>query len=104
MMSPTRWKRLSQAHVDNRALLALKKKLEDYKLTHIQRDMRSACDLIIECIDKELVVRHAVNPHDETEVQILQRLIAYRMNGSSEGITLDKEFINSLVELGSTLF
>lgn len=92
------------AHVDNRALLALKRKLEDYKLTHIQREMKNACDLIIECIDKELVVRHAVNPHDETEVQILQRLIAYRMNGSSEGITLDKEFINSLVELGSTLF
>lgn len=93
------------AKVDNKALLALKRRIEDYKLTHIQKAMRQACDLILESIDKELVVRHAVNPHDETEVQLLQRLIAYRINGNSQGsLTLDREFINSLVELGGTLF
>ena len=97
--------KVTTAKVDNRALLALKRRIEEYKLTHIEQTMRRACDLILESIEKELIMRHCVNPHDETEVQLLQRLIAYRMNGQSDKpLTVEKQFIESLLELPDAIF
>ena len=97
--------KLAAAKADNKALLALRNKLCYYKQTHIQKSTQEACNAIIEAIDKEMLVRNASNPHDETEIEILQRLIAYRMNGQSQApLSVDKQFIESLVELSGELF
>lgn len=97
--------KLAAAKVDNKALLALKNKLCYYKQTHVQKSTQEACNAIIEAIDKEMLVRQAVNPHDETEIELLQRLIAYRINGQSQSpLSVDKEFVESLIELSGELF
>lgn len=97
--------KLAAAKADNKALQALRNKLCYYKQTHIQKSTQEACNAIIEAIDKEMLIRNASNPHDETEIEILQRLIAYRMNGQSQApLSVDKQFIESLVELSGELF
>lgn len=97
--------KLVPAKVDNHALLLLKQRIELYKSTHIQTQMRQACDVILESIEKELLIHHAVNPHDETEIQLLQRLISYRISTNRENpLSIDKEFINSLLDLQDDIF
>lgn len=97
--------KLATSKADNKALQALRNKLCYYKQTHIQRSTQDACNAIIEAIDKEMLVRNASNPHDETEVELLQRLIAYRINGKSKApLTVEKEFMESLFELSDELF
>ena len=97
--------KVATAKADTSKLAALKHRLELYRLTHLQPQMQQACDMLIESINKEMVVRQAVNPHDESEVAILQRLIAYRMNKQSDKpLTIERDFIESLLELSDTLF
>lgn len=97
--------KVATAKADTSKLAALKHRLELYRLTHLQPQMQQACDMLIESIDKEMVVRQAVNPHDESEVAILQRLIAYRMNKQSDKpLTIERDFVESLLELSDTLF
>lgn len=97
--------KVATAKADTSKLAALRRRLELYRLTHSQPAMQSACDTLIESIDKEMFCRQAANPFDETEMAILQRLIAYKMNGQSDApLSVDKEFIEALMLFPDEIF
>ena len=97
--------KVAAAKGDNKALLALRRRVEYYKLTHISEKVREACDAIIQSIDRELLSSSAAQPHDEKELLLLQRLTALQIGKKGcVDIAAEKEFIRSIVELGDSLF
>lgn len=97
--------KVATAKADCKALIALRNRIQLYRESHYETNTRKACDCILASIEREIMSRQAVNPHDESEMQLLQRLIASKINGQScQPITQEKEFIESLLALPDGIF
>ena len=97
--------KVAAASCDNKALLALRRRVEQYKLTHLSERIREACDAIIRSIDRELLTHSAAHPHDETEILLLQRLTALQIEQKGNAdVEAEREFVRSILALQTELF
>lgn len=62
----------------------LLRKLQLYRESHYQDEIRDACTLLIHDIENTTFRKQAANPHDETELTILRQLISRRISGDKE--------------------
>jgi len=92
--------KLATAKADTSHLHALKERLQEYCVMHYDENLRRACEVLIRAIDKEILSRQAVSPYDETEVLLLQRLIADALAGRPQ----DPHFYDTIIKLPDRLF
>lgn len=83
---------------------ALKKRIESYRLTHPQEDVRKACDIILQQLKQESIKHSMTNPYDRTELQLLQELIARRMDLPWETLEQSAAIVKQMISLESDLF
>ena len=94
--------KICTAKSDDSHLRALQSKLESYRMLHFDEDIRKACDVILHSLSREILNKQASNPLDETEVLLLQRLIADAIN--RPGKPLDLDFYRNLMDLPDRIF
>lgn len=92
--------KLATAKAYTSHLHALKARLQEYCVMHYDENLRRACEVLIRAIDKEILSRQAVSPYDETEVLLLQRLIADALAGRPQ----DPHFYDTIIKLPDRLF
>lgn len=86
-----------------RAIDALRKRLELYRCTHVDTDIRKACDILLAQLESE-AVRETLPTYDRNEAELLQQLIARRMRLPTEPLSDSIEIVKSLIELSQSLF
>lgn len=94
--------KICTAKSDDSHLRALQAKIEAYRMLHFDEGIRKACDVILHSLAKEILNKQASNPLDETEVLLLQRLIADAVN--HPGRPLDLDFYRNLMDLPDRIF
>lgn len=94
--------KICTAKSDDSHLRALQSKLESYRMLHFDEDIRKACDIILHSLSREILNKQASNPLDETEVLLLQRLIADAIN--RPGKPMDLDFYRNLMDLPDRIF
>ena len=94
--------KICTAKSDDSHLRALQSKLESYRMLHFDEDIRKACDVILHSLAREILNKQASNPLDETEVLLLQRLIADAIN--RPGKPMDLDFYRNLMDLPDRIF
>lgn len=97
--------KVATAKPADNAAAALRRKLIAYRETHYDGQLRKACDLILATLQDECLRKSAVNPHDETEIELLQRLIALRTaNHRETPFDIDLETAKKMVALQTEIF
>lgn len=87
------------------SLQSLRNKLEKYKSESIDPNIHTAANIILEQLDKQIVRYQAARPWNETEVELLRKLIAYRVNNNSTNpLTLDKAHVEAMIAIERDLF
>lgn len=94
--------KICTAKSDDSHLRALQAKIEAYRMLHFDEGIRKACDVILHSIAREILNKQASNPLDETEVLLLQRLIADAVNHPGRPIDLD--FYRNLMDISDSIF
>lgn len=94
--------KICTAKSDDSHLRALQAKIETYRMLHFDEGIRKACDIILHSLAREILNKQASNPLDETEVLLLQRLIADAVN--HPGRPMDLDFYRNLMELPDRIF
>ena len=90
---------------ENREVLTLLRRLQAYRITHFDEAIRKAADVLIDALEHERLRGAAVQPHDQTEIALLQKLIAIRLNNhASNPLSVDIETAKAMVEIEQTLF
>lgn len=90
---------------ENREVLTLLRRLQAYRITHFDETIRKAADVLIDALEHERLRGAAVQPHDQTEIALLQKLIAIRLNNhASNPLSVDIETAKAMVEIEQTLF
>lgn len=72
-------------------LEALRRRLEHYRLRCVDPAMLKAVSTLLDCIDDRRVINAAARPWSATEVELLRRLVAYRINNQSSRPVADDE-------------
>lgn len=94
--------KICTAKSDDYHLRALQAKIEAYRKFHLDKGIQKACDVILHSLAKEILNKQASNPLDETEVLLLQRLIADAVNHPGRPIELD--FYRNLMDISDSIF
>lgn len=87
----------------DRAADALKARLQHYRNTHFDDNVRAACDIIIKQIDTE-GVRNLTPTYDRNESQLLQLLISRRLSNLDETFAESIEHVRALMNLHNEIF
>ncbi len=86
-------------------LIRLKARLELYKQTHFDAEVRKAVDILVHTLNEELLKKSAVRPYDQDEVGILRQLIALRIsNHCANPLEVDKETAQQLWQIERDLW
>lgn len=97
--------KVATAKPADKTAVALRRRLVAYRETHYDNQIRKACDLILATLQDECLRKSAVNPHDENEVALLQRLIALRTaNHRETPFDIDLETARQMVALQTEIF
>ena len=94
--------KLTTAQCDDKALRALQRKIELYRMLHTDDNLRKACSVILKNISQEILQKQASHPWNENEVLLLQRLIADSLK--LPGSALDPDFYETLISLPEQIF
>lgn len=90
---------------ESRAITTLERHLRLYYQTHYEKSLHEAAGVLLEALHNERMRKSAVQPYDESETALLQRLIAYRVNTHSENpVTIDRAHIEALMAIERELF
>lgn len=81
--------KLCTSKPDDSHLIALRHRLEEYRMMHVDDGVRKACDVLLEQLSKEILRKQASQPFDDDEVKLLQRLIADAINRPDKPVSLD---------------
>lgn len=84
---------------------ALERRLNAYRMTHFDQDLRTAIDTILHYIQKERAKLHYASPADNNERKLLQRLLAWRLKEATNSPlehTLNE--IRALMDLPDEIF
>lgn len=95
--------RLMTERPQDKALVALKNRLEHYRMTHYDEQVRKACSILLENLDKECM-RNMVPTFDSNEAKILQALISRRIKNPGESVTDAIQTIKALINLQDSIF
>lgn len=97
--------KVATSKAPTRAITALELRLREYRERHVDKQVRQACDVLLETITQEKMKQAAVHPHDEAEITLLRRLIAYRTaRHSNSPVDVDLDTVKRLYELEQELF
>lgn len=97
--------KVATAKPADKTAVILRRRLIEYRATHFDELQRKAVDVILDALQRECVIKAAVNPHDTDEVKLLQHLIAIRTaNNASSPFDLDLETAKQMVALEKELF
>lgn len=89
----------------DKALLRLIARLEEYRLTHFDQQVRKAIDLLIHELNEERLRKSAVTPYDQDEVGLLRQLISLRIhNHGANPLEIDRETAQELWQIEKTLW
>lgn len=84
----------------DRSIDALRARIEHYRDTHFEDDVRKACNTILQQLQKE-GIRESMPTYDRTEELLLQQLIARRMKGD---FTTNIEDLLQIIKLQESIF
>lgn len=87
----------------DRALLALKVRLMQYRASHIDAEAIKACNILLEQLDQESI-RNLVPTYDRDETKLLQLLISRRISNHDETFAESVETVKAILALGDELF
>lgn len=87
----------------DRAVDALKARLQHYRNTHFDNDVRKACDIIIQQLELESI-RNATPTYDRNESTLLQMLINRRLSNHDETFSESIEIVRTLLNLHTKIF
>lgn len=80
-------------------------KLQAYRETHFDKDLRKAIDILIHALNEERLRKSAVRPYDQDEVGLLRELIALRIhNHGANPYEVDLETAKRLWEIEKKLW
>ena len=97
--------KVATSQTPDKTLLTLQNRLKAYRASHFDKDTNSAIDVILSAIRKELIRNSETQPYNESEVQLIRRLIAYRTSGNvNNPLTDDIHFIQQLLSLPDKIF
>ena len=97
--------RVATANPADKTAETLRRRLIAYRETHFDSKLRTAVDIILSALQDECVKKAAVNPHDDTEIALLQRLIALRTANHCESpFDLDLETARKIIALEQEIF
>ena len=92
--------KVATAKPENKDALILLRRLMAYKVTHYDKEVNKAVDLLINTLQEERLRKCAVQPHDETEVELLRKLISIRMQTNAlNDLTIDMETAKAMVTI-----
>lgn len=92
--------KVATAKPENKDALILLRRLMAYKVTHYDKEVNKAVDLLIDTLQEERLRKCAVQPHDETEVELLRKLISIRMQTNAlNDLTIDMETAKAMVTI-----
>lgn len=83
---------------------ALRKRLQSFRIVHPDADIRNACDVLLRYIERLQVRESFVYPYSQTEQQLLQFLLARRMNYPQEHLSESIRQVEALLKLPDELF
>lgn len=83
---------------------ALRKRLQLFKIVHPDADIRNACDVLLKYIERMQIREDFVYPYSNTEQQLLQLLLARRLNYAQENLTESITQVEALMKLPGELF
>ena len=86
------------------ALLALKSRLEGYRMTHYDKDTNNAVSVLLQAIASEIKRDTKTMPYTDNELILFRRLISYRIKGTTRPISDDIKFIQDLLSLEEKIF
>lgn len=96
--------RVATAKPADNALHSLLKRLQKYKMEHYNAEGVRAANMLINIIEDEIKKEAQNVALQDTELQILRRLIAYRCESPEIPIAHDLEFIRALYNLENEIF
>lgn len=102
MTTMYRVEKLCTSKPDDSHLIALRHRLEEYRMMHIDNGVRKACDVLLEQLSNEILRKQASQPFDDDEVKLLQRLIADAINRPDKPVSLD--FYEKMKDIPGELF
>lgn len=82
---------------------ALKARLQNYRNTHFDDNVRKACDIIIQQLELESI-RNATPSYDRNETTLLQLLINRRLSNHDESFAESVEIVRTLMNLHTKIF
>lgn len=87
------------------SLFTLETKLQKFVSNRIDPSLHKAAKIILDEIEKEKVRSQASQPYDQSEILLLQRLIARRLNNHSDNsVTVDLAEEKAFIQLSLNLF
>ena len=94
--------KLCTSKPDDSHLIALRHRLEEYRMMHIDDRVRKACDVLLNQLSQEILRKQASQPFDDDEVKLLQRLIADAINRPDKPVSLD--FYEKMKDIPGEIF
>lgn len=91
--------KLATATPRNPRLDSLLNKLYEYRERCYDDDVRNACNVIIAQVERTATVLQLARPFDETEIEILQRIIAVRLKSHDVPFSVAKQEAEAFVRL-----
>ena len=86
------------------ALVALKNRLEGYRMTHYDTATNNAISVLLQAIAAEIKRNNKTQPYTDNELILFRRLISYRVKGTDRPIADDIKFIQDLLTLEEKIF
>ena len=71
--------KVATAKPESKDVLLLLRRLQAYRLTHFDENLRAAADTLINALEDDRLKGCTVDPHDRDEIELLQRLIQKRI-------------------------
>lgn len=87
----------------DKSIDALKKRIERYRHTQVDPNVRKACDIILDQLSSQQV-RDLQVTYNRSEAQLLQQLIARRMTNPDEPFNHSIDVVRALLDLNDSIF
>ena len=85
------------------SISSLRHRIEQYRITHFDAEVRKACDTLLSQLQQESI-RNACPSFQQGEAELLQRLIARRMTLPHESLSESIRTIEAMLDIQDTLF
>lgn len=95
--------RLMTDQPHDKSISALRHRIEQYRATHFDSEVRKACDTLLSQLQRESI-SNAIPSYQQGEAELLQRLIARRMQLPSESLTESIHTIQALLDIQDSIF